>query len=364
MANVGQMIQQYNLNQEKDYAGNLLGYAMGSGGDFSMVGDTPQFTPGGNMPTKTEAWNTYLQMKGGKVTGQDLAKFNQLYTQAQGIQTQNQIQELQKLSLQGAEPDEIQDLVGNNDQMYNNMLDMITGLEGSGNEQAFQQAQMLKGYLPQEESAGLIGDMFDEGLSLGGVAALGAAGFGGMKAREYAMGRAPEAMEDYKKAYKAKMGPSRETARADQAKLNRLVQKRADLLNKGGVPEIQKQLMNKAIATQQKKVHGSWTALKNLDIRGQAPLTRGQRASQWLGKGGRGGLGMLAYLAAQPVGEALGGEKGGKIARGGVSLAMLGQAARTLGPMAMGKGIHGSILGALLMGGFGAYDLYNQSQGE
>jgi hypothetical protein len=145
------------LNKERDFAGNLLGYAMGSTGNFSYdrEAETLGFTPGGTMPSKTESWNNYIQMKGGQVGPGDIVKFNALYSQAQGIQTQSQLDELSKLRMQGADDDDIQDLVGQNPQMYNNLLDMITRLESQPDQtgQNSMMATNMKAFLPQEEKS-------------------------------------------------------------------------------------------------------------------------------------------------------------------------------------------------------------------
>ena len=83
---LAETIQRHKINQEQDYAGDLLGYAMGSTGDFTYNKGDLNYTPGGTMPSKTEAWNNYIQMKGGTVGPQDLMKFNQLYTEAQNME--------------------------------------------------------------------------------------------------------------------------------------------------------------------------------------------------------------------------------------------------------------------------------------
>lgn len=152
---LAQIIEDKKLKQNENFAGSLLSQAIGAGGDYAYNRETEElsYSPGGQMPTKTEAWNNYMQMRGGKVSAQDIVAFNQLYTQAQTMQTQNQIQELSKLQMQGADTDDIRSLVGQNPQMYENLLDMITQLEGSPDEtgQSTFLANQMRGFIPEKE---------------------------------------------------------------------------------------------------------------------------------------------------------------------------------------------------------------------
>ena len=119
---LAQVINDRQLKKEENWAGSLLSESLGAGGDYAYNRNTEElsYSPGGQMPTKTEAWNSYMQMKGGRISAQDIVAFNQLYTQAQTMQTQNQIQELSKLQMQGADSNDIRNLVGQNPQMYEN----------------------------------------------------------------------------------------------------------------------------------------------------------------------------------------------------------------------------------------------------
>ena len=152
---LAQVINDRQLKKEENWAGSLLSESLGAGGDYAYNRNTEElsYSPGGQMPTKTEAWNSYMQMKGGRISAQDIVAFNQLYTQAQTMQTQNQIQELSKLQMQGADADDIRDLVGQNPQMYENLLDMITKLEGMPDEtgQNTLLATQMRGYIPEKE---------------------------------------------------------------------------------------------------------------------------------------------------------------------------------------------------------------------
>lgn len=370
MSNIGQMIQQHNLNQDKDYAGNLLAYAMGATGDFTIQNGNAQYSPGGVMPSKTEAWNNYIQMKKGHVSGEDLMKFNQWYSQAQGIQTENQIQELNKLQMQGVSNKDVQNLVANNDQMYNNMLDMVTQLESSGDEQGFQRAQMLRNYLPVEDEGGIIGGMLDDGVGLGDVAGLGLAGAAGVGAYGHLTGRDPELIKSEGGAFRREAGKSYKTVRQNRLELNQAVQARADKLNRyPNLTRAKRDILNERITKAQNNLYSSQDVHRETfgrkALESKVP-TRGRGMMDWMKKtkGAVPTATILGMLAAQPIGRALGGEAGAQTARGGVNLAMLASAARTLGPALMGKGIHGSLLSAALMGGFGAYDLYQQYSGN
>ena len=78
--------------------------------------------------------------------------------------------------------------------------------------------------------------------------------------------------------------------------------------------------------------------------------------------GGAGGL--LAYMIAEPLAEQIGGEVAGDVVGTGIDAALLAGGARTLGMGLMGKGVHGSLLGAGLMAGAGAYGLYDRYFGD
>ena len=363
---LAETIRKNQLQKEQDYKSDLLGYALGSTGNFSYSDGKIGFTPGGTMPSKTEAWNNYIRMKG-SVSAQDLTTFNEMYTEAQTIQTGNQLQEISKLGLQGAKPRQIRDMVRGNDQMYNNLLDLITQLEGSGNPEAFDTAQKLKGYV-EAPPKGLFGDISDEGMGPGTTLGLGAAAGTGIAAASYGRGMDATELADWKKNVKAKHRGLRTTLKSDQSRLNSMVQKRADLRNKGQMGPAREANFNKEITKLQQKVNASNQALKSFDARATAPKTRFQKMGAMAGRypvaSGMLGYGALAMLPS--AGEYLGGETGREVGRTASNLGLLALAGRTLmGVPAVGPwGLAAKGVGAALYGIPAAYDLYNQYYGE
>ena len=76
-----------------------------------------------------------------------------------------------------------------------------------------------------------------------------------------------------------------------------------------------------------------------------------------ISKYGKNPAAIAAYMAAEPLGRALGGEEGGQYARKALNLGMIGYGLGTAGRAMMGKGVPGSVLGAGLIGAGGLLDL-------
>ena len=158
-----QQIQQYQqqqaLNRDQDFFTGLLKHGMNVG-EFDMINDEPVFSPGESMPDKTQAWNAFIATKKGRMTPQDLMQFESSYESTKQLRTQNQIKELNKLNLQGARAGDIQDMVEDDPQLYQNLLDMVTELEASGTEEGMAMAAQAMQYLP-DKSPGII-DLVEE----------------------------------------------------------------------------------------------------------------------------------------------------------------------------------------------------------
>ena len=79
---------------------NLLQYAMTE--DISSP-----------MPSKTQLWNQYSRLKGGRMSPQDLERFESTYSQVKSGRYQKQLNRLGKLSLGGMSDRKIQNQVKN-----------------------------------------------------------------------------------------------------------------------------------------------------------------------------------------------------------------------------------------------------------
>lgn len=368
MSTVGEMIRAHRLRKEQDYASSLLAEAMGASGDFSYNRDTGAlgYTPGGTMPTKTEAWNNYLRMKGGQATAQDIVSFNQLYSSAQQMQTQNQIQEIQKLQLQGADADDIQNLVGQNPQLYNNLLDMITKLENTPDEtgQAALMAGQMRGMIPQPEK-GLWGEATEFagdhwGKLLGGGVA-GMYGYGklkqadiGTKGREFFRGylKDPKAQEKLDKLLKSGK------YRIKDGRIQYVRTKDVQAKTKTGKPQMKggKPVMIKEKSWVNVPEKGGIKGLKSKqDIFTKSQL---RSAKNILKHGGpQNLLSLVGYAAAPAIAEQVGGKKAREAVDDAVNISMMAQGGHALlkAPKAPGKlGIGQKLFGLGLLGLGGA----------
>ena len=366
MSTVGEMIRAHKLRKEQDYASSLLAEAMGASGDFSYNRDTGAlgYTPGGTMPTKTEAWNNYLQMKGGQVTAQDLVSFNAMYANAQSMQTQNQIQEIQKLQLQGADAKDIQDLVGQNPQMYNNLLDMITKLENTPDEtgQAALMAGQMRGMIPQPEKSlwgkatEFAGDHWGKLLG-GGVA--GMHGYGklkqadiGTKGRQFFRGylkdpvaakQLDELLESGK--YRIKDG------KLEQVSSKKVKEKTSTGKDKmkGGKPVMTTKQIWRAVPEK-----GGLPYLKPVrETFSKAQLRSAKNILKYAGPQGL--LSMVGYTAAPKIAEEIGGQSAKEGVEQAMNIGLLAQGGRMLmmAPHPFAKLAGGAMM---LGGGYSLFD--------
>ena len=181
---IADVIQARKAQKEQGFYNSLLSYGMQAGGEFEIVNDTPVFTPGGDMPTKSAMWNQLLQAKGGRLSAADVQQFESAWKQANQMKTSKQLQELNKLSLKGYSPKKIRDSIEDSPDLYNNLLDLVGDLEASGDENAFAQAQVVKGMLPTMDTGGLIGGMYED-PGLGSSLAIPATILGGVGLHSY-----------------------------------------------------------------------------------------------------------------------------------------------------------------------------------
>ena len=319
MATIGQIISQGQANTENKFFTNMLQYAMP---------DSPV------VPNKTELWNTYLLMKGGRLAAGDIEKFEQQYSAVKGAIYQKQLKSLDKLSLSGESDKSIRNKVKENPEMYQNLLDMVSDLKNSGTPEGMAMYAMAQNYLPQKTFADKMSQgEVSMGMRIGGPIAAGL-GFGAL---QYATGRdVTEINKDIK------------------SKTKELTTKRKDITKATTQtkPGLRKDIIN---------LQDDIKDLKNKKI--NAPKRYQTLKGPKLGGAGT-TAGALALGSAPAVSEYLGfGEEPGRYAR---NVGLLGLAGKTLmGMPAVGPwGVAGKMLGAGLLGIPAGVDLYRQYFGD
>ena len=275
--NLQQAIDQRRQNTENQFYTNLMQYGLRSEPQFDISGNTPTYLGGATkMPSKTQLWNQYVQIKGGRLAPQDLATFEQYYNNAVAAHRSNQIKGLQQLAMKGYSDKKIRNLVKDTPDLYNNLMDMVSSFENRGDEEGMMAGAQIRQYLPSTDR-GILGD--DETSTFEKVAPL-------------ALGYT---------AYKALQKDPKTGQRGYKKVTSKL-------------PKAAKHLKTPA--------------------------------------------GLLAYAAAEPVGEMLGGEKGKEVAGDVISGLMTAQGARMIGQGLMkAPNPYAKIAGGVTLGGLGLYDL-------
>jgi hypothetical protein len=384
-------LQARKAGQEQQFFGNLLQYGMSAGGQFDMVEGDPVYTGGTAMPNKTALWNSFVSMKGGRITAQDVQNFESQYTQASTMRTQKQMSELNKLKMRGATDSQIEDAIEESPILYQSLMDLVSDLEASGDENAFAQAQMVRAYLPDASPSLVEGMLEDPGLlgRIGGPLAMASAVAGG----QYLMGTPAEQIQANKEARKLREQTIKDV-RAERAKLIKLTPPRssADIkrdlsaANKALNTESNKNVLQRNdqkmkdlrnrvnnLKTEQKKA--KQTSSKISKIRGNISKLASERAVlgpeearyKTLGKtmkpygGGLPGqiLGYGLLSQGGALGEYLGGDAGREVGRGAGSLGilgMLGMGALKATPMGRATSLAFAVPSIM--------DLYSQSQGK
>ena len=171
--NLQQAIDQRKQNTENQFYTNLMQYGLRSEPQFDISGNTPTYLGGATkMPSKTQLWNQYVQIKGGRLAPQDLATFEQYYNNAVAAHRSNQIKGLQQLSMKGYSDKKIRNLVKDTPDLYNNLMDMVSSFENRGDEEGMMAGAQIRQYLPSTDK-GILGD--DETSTLEKVAPYAAA---------------------------------------------------------------------------------------------------------------------------------------------------------------------------------------------
>jgi len=154
---LSEAIAQRQQNAENQFFTNLMQFGMNNDPVFDTSGDAPVYK-GDSMPlpSKTEIWNQYVQIKGGRLSPQDLGLFEQYYNSVVGAKEQNTLKGLQNLANRGYEAKDIRKIVKDTPDLYNNLLDMISDAEATRTEEGLQQAAAIKSFMPLDEDESLL----------------------------------------------------------------------------------------------------------------------------------------------------------------------------------------------------------------
>ena len=285
-----------------------------------------------------------------------MGNFEAAYTQAKAMSTQQQMSELKKLQLRGVSDKKIKNVIKDTPQLYNNLIDMVSDLQESGNEQAFAQAEAMKTYLP-DMTPSMVENMMDEGIGvkgvLGGALGLGIAAY----ATNYLRSPSPTAISESKTKYKADV----KGVKAQRAQIGKDLKSTNTQLNAERMKLVKEQNKNVArrsdIKIAEHKRNISDLNKRANDLKSQKPTTtslRYQPPKSRLGSllsktpslakniAGFAGLSLLPS-----VGEYLGKEEGREVGRAVSDVGLLGMAGKTLMSSAPGWG---KVAGAALLG--------------
>lgn len=154
---LSEAIAQRQQNAENQFFTNLMQFGMNNDPVFDTSGDAPVYK-GDSMPlpSKTEIWNQYVQIKGGRLSPQDLGLFEQYYNSVVGAKEQNTLKGLQNLANRGYEAKDIRKIVKDTPDLYNNLLDMISDAEATQTPEGLQQAAAIKSFMPLDEDKSLL----------------------------------------------------------------------------------------------------------------------------------------------------------------------------------------------------------------
>tara|TARA_Y100000004_G_scaffold84880_1_gene95264 strand:- start:8024 stop:9226 length:1203 start_codon:yes stop_codon:yes gene_type:complete len=380
--------------KESSFFGNLLQYGMNASGEFDIVNGEPVYSGGEMMPDKTELWNDYVKLRGGRVSPQDIQTFESQYAQALAMKTQKQMEQINKLSIRGVSDKKIKKSIEKAPELYNSLMDLVSDLESSGDEQAFAQAQMVRQYLPDTSPSVIEGLVEDPGM-LGRVG-LPVALAGGAYGAQYLSEIPQEQIDAAKKAradrasinkeineQKAKLkGTGRRVSliKSDLATANKNLnleekkhllkrndQKIKDLRKKVADLTAERNTATKAHKSNQaiqKKIDALEANRKGIKIvkpeSRYATLMKKMPKSNAFSMASPGGiLGYAALGQGGALGEYLGGETGREVGRGLGNLGILGMLAK--GAVSM------SPWGRVAQAAFAIpslIDLYQQSQGK
>lgn len=356
--NLAEAIQQRKQNTEDQFYSNLMQYAMQNTPQFDTSGKTPQFIgeQTRRLPSKTQLWNAYIQMKGGRLTPQDLAKFETTYNQIKFAYRDKQMNQLNQLSMRGYSDKKITNMVKESPVLYQNLLDMITELNSSGDENAMAQADVVKSYLPTKTFGERFQTSLEEEPFWTGAKTLGAAATAGVVAK-YGIPWAINNIPEYWKSFKGNTPTDALNNWFD----NRVVKKDGKWISKSTGREYGENIQKKFNELDKMKSSRSYKLGQQISTSQAGQLAR--LGGKVLGKrfgaeiGGYGAQFATGMLGAEEETA----ERIGTGTRGLLSMGMARQGLRglTAAPHPYAKAIGYGGLGLL-----GAYDMFKALQGD
>ena len=383
--NLQQAIDQRRQNTTNQFYTGLMQHAMNDTPQYDMTGNKPVYlgASGPKLKSKTELWNQFVQIKGGRLAPQDLAEFEQYYQSTLGAQQSNQLKGLQELKMKGYSDKKIKNMIKDSPELYNNLMDMVTKFEASGDEQGAMAGATVRAFLPTDEK-GLIHDEMGIGTQLGMLGA----GAGAVGAYKYATGVDHSAVQKARKEFTTE-GKSWKDSKATMEDNLKKQQKSIAAKKLEITSEKSKHLLKRNdlkirnLNTELKKLEGGYKKLvAEADVLGRKGPTYNPAQSRLKNfkkayPGVSGGLGgtssLLGMILAAPVGKAIGGETGERVATGGVGAAIAGSgmkrfaAGKAARRAAAGAGNFNPYVQAGLLAmdlGIGGSMLYSALQGE
>ena len=334
--NLQQAIDQRRQNTTNQFYTGLMQHAMSDTPQYDMTGDKPVYigSSGPKLKSKTELWNQFVQIKGGRLSPQDLAEFEQYYQSTIGAQQANQLKGLQELKMRGYSDKKIRKMIKDTPDLYNNLMDIVTKFEASGDEQGAMAGATVRAFLPTDEK-GLLHDEMGIGTQLGMLGA-GAAGVGAYK---YATGIDHAAVTQARKDYvqEGKSWKDSKSAMEDNLKKQQkaIASKKLEITSEKSKHLLKRNdLKIRNLNAELNRLESGYAKMvSEADVLGKkgptynpakSRLQNFKEAYPKASSGLKGTSSLLGMILAAPVGKAVGGETGERVATGGVGAAIAG----------------------------------------
>ena len=362
MVRISDIVQQVKQGREETFFTNLMQYAM----DNNTT-----------MPNKTQLWNQYLSLKGGRLSAADITFFNSQYSNIKEAIYRNQLKELNKFSIAGESDRTIRKRVKDDPDTYKNLLDLISDAKASGTPEGAQMAAIGERFLPQPKG---FEKWAEEGIPTwarvaGPLAAGGAVyGLSHLAGANPASIEARQAEKDLRKAYRKDIKDTKKSITKAEKKLKGREAKLKDLQAKRQYKTgktTSKKVLDKAynlVREQKDEIKSLKTNLADLKKdtpKGSLPKVQTNLQAMRQNLKGKIGpastaVGAGALWSLPAIGEYLGGQEGQEVGRTASNLGLLGLAGRT----AMQGTLPGRVASAAIYGLPAGLDLWNQITGD
>mgnify|MGYP003111957514 FL=1 len=332
---LSEAIAQRQQNQENAFFTNLMQYGMNNDPMFDTSGKNPVYIGGASkIPDKTAVWNQYVQIKGGRLTPQDLAQFEQYYQSLEGAHQSRQLQGLRNLKLRNYSDKKIQRMIKDTPDLYNNLMDMVTKFEARGDEEGMVAANTVRAFMP-EENKGMISDEMGIMGQLGMLGA-GAAGVGAFK---YATGIDHSDVTKARKAF-VEEGKSWKSSKLDiEKQMNTqqksIASKKLQIKSELSQPILKRNDMKvnklrKELTSLERGLSNMVSEADKLNTQGpsynpaQSRFQNFKKSYPKVSTGLGGTSSLLGMILAPSIGQALGGDTGERVATGTAGAAIAG----------------------------------------